>query len=522
MNQSDSIDFTDRLDKWWSEQRKQWGEAAPQNEQAVQDVFNLLACALGPFRAKDFSTLIGESAKSDLSLDEIFDIVSPFVVSDGEIQGYMFKDSDMGEYFYDLLTEDERQILESRYLDWGRQVLEHLEDGKLSPESAPAYVVQHFGAHLERNGSKGEELFSLISDTWRRAWVTLEGAYAGFLDDIQRVWRTVVAIDKKAVKKDRPAPQLATEIRCALCNSSVVSLARDVSPVLMGALVEKKVWTPAQALAYTLSKPEGHRNLDILAPHLSEELLQQALSSTLEIEDWHVRTHYLIELAPFLTEVMLSNVLAIVKGEIEDWAFWGKIKEFATHLTEEMIGEVFVALQGTENWKARVDALVALAPHLSDAQLRETLGIARALENEGAQAYVIVKLIPHLPQSDRDGLVTEALTAARLDEQYRVSTLAEVLCYLPEDQRNEIVNEALDAASELDEEIFRLIGLEQLTPYMTESLAKKFLSAFHTIKNNWNQAYALEFMAPHLPESALPEALAAVNACFENPSIKHC
>jgi len=47
MSQSKSSSPNGQFDRWWDEQRILWGEAAPQKEQAVQDVFNILACALG-------------------------------------------------------------------------------------------------------------------------------------------------------------------------------------------------------------------------------------------------------------------------------------------------------------------------------------------------------------------------------------------------------------------------------------------------------------------------------------------
>ncbi|MEE8566397.1 MAG: hypothetical protein V3S76_01500 [Candidatus Bipolaricaulota bacterium] len=514
MNQSKSSYLNGHFDRWWAEQHRLWGEAAPQKEQAVQDVFNILACALGPLKREELLALIGESAEPGLRLEDVLHIVSPFVTGDGETQGYVISDPQMREHLYNQLTEDERLIREGRFLDWGRRISKDLEVGKLSPEVAPAYVVQYYGTHMERSGGSEDDIFSLVSDNWRRAWIALEGAYTGFLEDVERAWRAAVEIDRNEVEKDNPAPQFGMEVRCALCKSSVVSLASEIPPVLLGALVEKKVWTPAQALTYTLSLPEGKRNFDIFAPHLTEELLRQALLATLAIEDWQIQAHYLIELVPYLPEAMLRDALGVIEKDLENWALWGKLRELAPHLSGEMLGEILVAVQGIGDWKARADALVGLAPHLSDKQLQETLVTARALENTGAQAFVLVKMIPHLPEVDRAGFLAEALEAARSAEsyQYRVSTLTEVIRYLPEAKRDEILLEALVAASELEEEVFRLIALVELAPYITEPLAKKFLAVLRDFKISLNQAHALDKMAPYLPESALREALATVKA----------
>ncbi|MCK4692251.1 MAG: hypothetical protein KAT23_01385 [Anaerolineales bacterium] len=52
MNHSKSSYPNNHFDRWWDEQRRLWGEDAPLKEQAVQDIFDILACAFGPLKTR--------------------------------------------------------------------------------------------------------------------------------------------------------------------------------------------------------------------------------------------------------------------------------------------------------------------------------------------------------------------------------------------------------------------------------------------------------------------------------------
>jgi len=514
MGQSTPSSSPEHFHRWWDERRRLWGEDAPLREQFVRDVFGLLACALGSLRREDLLALVGDSAEAGWGVEEVLLVECPFVIGYGEPLGYVISDPGLREYLHDRLTERERTTWEGRFLDWGRGILRDLEVGKLSPEAAPPYAIQYYGAHLERTGGRDTDLFSLVSDAWRRAWNSLEGCYSGFLVDVERAWRAGAEIDRLEAEKDHIAPQLGMEVRCALCKSSVVSLASQIPPLMLGALVEKKVWTPAQGLGYTLSAPEDQRPLAVLGPYLSDELLHRALVATLAIEDWQVQAHQLSDLAPYLSEAMLRETLPVVVGNLEKWALWGELGKLASHLSPESVREVLIAAQGLKDWRARTDAMVALTPHLSEERLQEALSTARKLENVGAQGFVLAKMIPHLPQADRAGLVTEVLKAVQSaeDGQYSLNALIQVIRYLPQAERDRRLLELLAAVSELEEEVFRVVALDELACYMTEPLVKEALEVVRDIKASWAKAYALDKMAPYLPVSLLREAFVIAKA----------
>ena len=81
----------------------------------------------------------------------------------------------------------------------GRGCVRDLASGALDPATAPAYLVQYYGAHLERAQAGCEALLTLMSEGWRQAWLAFEGAFNGFLNDVERAWRSIEAADAARV-----------------------------------------------------------------------------------------------------------------------------------------------------------------------------------------------------------------------------------------------------------------------------------------------------------------------------------
>ena len=70
-------------------------------------------------------------------------------------------------------------------------------------------------------------------------------------------------------------------MECALCLSSVKSLASNIQPGLLAALFDKGVWSGAQVLAYLRQTPDEHQKMTGIARvarRLPDALLEQALT----------------------------------------------------------------------------------------------------------------------------------------------------------------------------------------------------------------------------------------------------
>jgi hypothetical protein len=241
------------FDRWWEDQRKQWGEKAPLKEPAVREVLNLLAAALAPLGQED---LLALSGLDTWTLEEALRPLARLVVGDGKQQGYAFSHPRLGQYFWEKLSQGERQTLERRFLDWGLKCVERLRRGEMAPRDVSPYLVRALGGHLARAGAGPEDWLRLVHGAWAGANEALEGAYSLFLHDVTRAWWACAAADREAAARGEPAPYLGGEVRCALVEASLHSLAGNIPPALLAALVEKGVWTPAQGLAYARQVPD--------------------------------------------------------------------------------------------------------------------------------------------------------------------------------------------------------------------------------------------------------------------------
>ena len=81
------------FDRWWEDQRKQWGRDAPLREPTVQATLNLLTTALAPLGKDD---LLHLSNLSTWDLEEALRPLARLVVGDGRTQGYAFSHPRLG------------------------------------------------------------------------------------------------------------------------------------------------------------------------------------------------------------------------------------------------------------------------------------------------------------------------------------------------------------------------------------------------------------------------------------------
>ncbi|EPX59485.1 hypothetical protein D187_002975 [Cystobacter fuscus DSM 2262] len=273
---------------WWDEQRDLWGDEAPLRESAVNDLLGALACALGPLRRDDLLRLLGLG--SGLRLDETLRPVARLIVGDGQRQGIAFTHPRLATYLQSRLSEDERRAWTSRFLDWGRSTLKALESGGMNPKDVSAYLIHYYGAHLEREERGAEDFFPLVSEAWLRAVESRERAYAGFLNDVERV-RKALQRDNEARLSARQPLAIAEEVRCGVVRSSIHSIAKNLSSAQMKAFISTRWWTLEEAHSYARNIPDAPKRMDALlaivdcAPESRRDVyLHEALEMALALE----------------------------------------------------------------------------------------------------------------------------------------------------------------------------------------------------------------------------------------------
>ncbi|MFM6664233.1 MAG: NB-ARC domain-containing protein [Microcystis panniformis] len=284
------------------------------------------------------------------------------------------------------------------------------------------YIYNQLLWHLEKAGQIAQIHLLLREETaeGHNGWYSQcerEGKTAVFIKDVSRAWQLA---EEHFI--ENPSDSIGLQVRYALITTSLNSLATNIPPELIAALIKHEIWTPAQGLAYVRQSQDSSKQaegLEKITPYLPPTLLPEALEIARGIGDEDYRAEALTGLAPHLPESLLPEALEIARGiENENSRAWA-LTGLAPHLPEVLPEALEIARGiGDEYYRAR--ALIGLAPHLPEV-LPEALEVARGIGNENSRAWALTGLAPHLPES----LLPEALEVARGigNEYYRADVL---------------------------------------------------------------------------------------------------
>ncbi|CCI04006.1 NB-ARC domain-containing protein [Microcystis aeruginosa] len=349
-----------------------------------------------------------------------------------------------------------------------------------------------------------------------------EGKTAVFIKDVSRAWQLAEGhfIENKS-------ESMGLQVRYALITTSLNSLAGNIPPELIAALIKHEIWTPAQGLAYVRQSQDSSKQaegLEKITPYLPPTLLPEALEIARGIGDESYRAKALTGLAPHLPESLLPETLEVAR-EIGNNCYVGALTRLAPHLPESLLPEALKLAREIGNERFRAEVLTRLAPHLPESLLPEALKLAREIGNERFRAEALTGLASYLPE-----VLPEALEFARGvglefatevgDERFRAKALTRLAPHLPE-----VLPEALEFVRaigkfyvyshyKVDESYFPGVGgsicaeaLTGLAPYLSGSLLPEALEVVRAIGHEHYRVEALTGLAPYLPESLLPEAL---------------
>ena len=532
------------FDRWWEDQKKQWGKDNPLKVKYVSTTLNLLACALAPLSQTDILELAPpESELNTWNLEDALEALRRFVIGDGETQGYAFTHPRLGYYFYDKLKAE--QIKWDKYfLDYGKRTLEILNQ---TPKDLPeflSYPLQTYGAHLERAKRPPQEFYSLVSEGWMRAWYKLEGTYSGFLTDIDRAW-------KRADKEEN----IGVQIKCSLCISSVRTLSVNFHPELMVLALKYGLFSSIQGfvmieqcpdesqraslliavasslpnhlfdkalmLVRTIQKePQRARALIALVPYLTPDLLGQAfeIAQTIEDEIWCVRA--LVRLAPYLSVDLLHRALETTNTIRNQSRRTYILYRLAFHLAPDLQKTTFIRAVETAQSilpeLSRIRAMTALVPHLPPELQTSTLHLAletvQAIWGENSRVEALTTLLPHLPPDLQTSTLHLALEKAQTisENGSRVKALTALLPHLPPDLQTSTLHLALETAQVIWGENSRVEALTALLPHLPPDLQtstlRLALETAQSIRVVHLCARAITILAPHLPADLLRQA----------------
>lgn len=442
------------FDRWWEDQKKLWGKLAPFREPATRELLNLLSCAMGPLTKNDIFEIGSPKIELDTwIMEEALVPLSRFIIGDGVNQGYVFSHPKLASHLYDKLSPIERERIESRFMAWGKKTLKLLNEGKLKPEMASHYIIQYYGAHLERLNGGPDELLSLVSNGWRQAWEKFEGNYQGFLNDIMRAWKAAEWADRDAAIKDISPIYLGDIIYCALCVASINSLSANIPISLLNELIINEIWSPTQGIAIVRQIPNpARRSKAFLQLYLSikkvkkyksieQEILFNSISAIAEISNENERMQALSIVIPYLPGTLKTQV---VKKSIEelmaindDWRCILGLSNIARYLPEDLLRYIYCVVRNSESKSGYTNIISKIAEFLPQDILTDVFNFSIESNSLIELSAVIPFLPPNLTEKafleiNKTDISFENRKSGYYSESKKAEALYKIIPRLPE------------------------------------------------------------------------------------------
>jgi hypothetical protein len=314
---------------WFDQQDKAWRDARlPVDRRALNAMFAILSCALGPLTLPAFERLI-QAIVPDFNLTpDALVPIQRFVIGDGARTGFALAHPKLAEFLRVDHFRDSEIVTRAReaFIAWGSTVIHALGTGALQPGDVPEYCLLYHVQHLEsaQPPARPELYRELLDEAWQKAWRAHPDGLRGFARDAEVVMARFDDAFRTPALLREPRIGLGGLIRCALCVSSVRSFGGAVPPNFMAELVRQGLVGPGQALALCRHKPEYERaaTLEALAPLMSAEDLEEIFAQAGGLTDRKLRARTLSRLASSAPNdgwlAVWDDVLAIIRSTATD------------------------------------------------------------------------------------------------------------------------------------------------------------------------------------------------------------
>ena len=335
------------------------------------------------------------------------------------------------------------------------------------------YIYAHLSWHMEQ-AQQPEVVHQLLQETtaagrngWYEACEAI-GKPAGFVNDVGRAWR--LAREQFAAA---PAATVSHLFRYALMRTSINSLASNVPPELLGALVKAAIWQPAQGLAYAQ-----------------------------QVQNPGKRAACLVQLVPYLPAALLPEVLKTV-GQMTDASYRSFVlSHFAErypHLWPEVLaamrqipGRYGEYIHDKHGFSSQAGAISQVAPQLPPELWSEALEMTRQLQDDSERAWALRALAQQSPE-----LLSEALALARQlqDDTQRAMALRELAQQSPE-----LLSEALEMTRQIQDGFDRAIVLRDLAEQLPPELLSEAQGMLQAFTSKYYRATAWQGFLARLEE----------------------
>ena len=350
------------------------------------------------------------------------------------------------------------------------------------------YIHAHLTWHMER-AEQPQAIHQLLQvsnesgcNGWYEACNTI-GRSAGFISDVGRAWRLAVLDYEQS-----PSETIVLLSRYTIIRASLNSLESNMSAELVAALIDKKIWQPAQGLAYAqqVQNPEQRGEFIVaIVPHIPEALISPCFKTICRIKNARYRSYVLSKLAERFPKFW-PDTLTVIQ-EIQDY-------DVATR--REELG-----------FSSKAVAISSIIDHLPHVYYSQALKIAHQIQNIIDRVTALVALSSYIPSCR-----TESLSLVRKISDSSSCSL--FLCKLAQ-QMPELWVETLNVTQSIGDELNRSHALSQIAPFLSKGLMPKALSIVKEMESVRNRAFSLGELIPHLPEELLCRSLAAVRDIHE-------
>jgi hypothetical protein len=297
-----------------------------------------------------------------------------------------------------------------------------------------------------------------------------------YLADVARAWR----LAERNVHEG-----LGLQVRYALITASLNSLARNLPPSLLVALIQNGVWSAAKGLAYARQVPSPLQQsvaLAELGPYLPEPLMTDALETARGIQDEFNRVRALAALAPYVPERHRSKALQEARAAIQ-------------------------AIRNVAD-RAHLLAMPALSAELlDDAVLLEVMTAAQQLSDPIERAWALAGIAPRLPERERVEAFRLALEATRRIAAPYVETRIQIMAGMAPNLPNPLRADLWEVVQSIEDSYYQLEALAAVAPYLQEAVLREALDSAWQIFASGDRVATVVAIAAHLPEPLKQETL---------------
>lgn len=519
---------------WLQERELQHTETAAMS---TTTILGMCTTALGPLTNDDLLQLVPQVFHTQDDIVQAAHGARHFITGDGSNNnGYVFRHPRLHELFLEqVFSQRERENFHQHFVTYGLAWYSSYPSHPLSlastlvPGTSPIkgrrfkgetlspltdYLRQLWIEHLAAAGA-WDAIRTVLTETvfnengFQQPWLTArfaaEGSYAGYLSDLDILWRWADQHN-----------DISLGVRCALIASTIRSMSGNLLPALLVRLMTVGVpegrWSVPVALNHVRLMPAPGQKVKALKAlvecscDISTDLMLD-IADTFTDEGW--RAEALMVLLPHLPPDMLPSVLAEVRAMSD--ARWRTraltaLADYLPHQQQTAVyAEVLESASSIRQSATCSRVLVYVIPHLPAALLPDALAVVATIPNERSHTEALLALLMHPQAADWPAISAHApaMVQSLMQAQKYSEAIQLIASHTPAEQQHEAFTSMLADVRAIEHPGARAHALTALAPSLTTAQQAacfaEALDAAQTIQNHSRRLPMLADIIPHLP-----------------------